>query len=248
MVGAGLERRPIRAVLFDVDDTLVDHERAQRAGLVAGLAGEGVVADEAAHQRWGQIVDAAFARYLTGELTFEEQRRVRARAMTGRALDDAEADAWIARSVAGFEGGLALFDDVLPTLELLRTEVPGVRFGAFSNVDGAFTRRKLGLVGLLPAFDVVLGMGEVAAPKPAAAPFLALCEALDVTPAEALHVGDRWATDAVAASDAGLLGVWLDRPGTHPGRRGPTPGTERDDVVVVRSLGAVVDLVRRASL
>ena len=188
-MGAGLHQRQIRAVLFDVDDTLVDHERAQRAGLVAGLAADGVVADEAAHRRWSEIVDAAFRRYLAGELTFEEQRRVRARAMTGRDLADGEADAWIARSVAGFEDGLALFDDVVPTLELLRAQVPGVRFGAFSNVDGAFTRRKLGLVGLLPAFDVVLGMGEVAAPKPAAAPFLALCEALDVAPAEALHVG-----------------------------------------------------------
>ena len=90
----------------------------------------------------GQIVDAAFARYLAGELTFEEQRRVRARAMTGRDLDDAEADVWIARSVAGFEDGLALFDDVLPTLEQLRTEVPGLRLGASQTLGEA------GLVGL----------------------------------------------------------------------------------------------------
>ncbi len=243
-------RQPIKAVLFDVDDTLVDHRRAQRAGLVAGLAGDGVVADEAAHTRWGELVDATFARYLAGELSFDEQRRVRVRAMTGRELDDAEADAWTARSVAGFEAGLALYDDAAPTLDQLTqlAQVRNLKLGAFSNVDGGFTRRKLELVGVLDRFDTVLGMGEVAAPKPAPDPFLALCAALKVEPSQAVHVGDRWGTDAVAAADAGLLGVWLDRPGAQGAGRRPAPGHGRDDIVVIQSLTEVVELVRFGSL
>ena len=153
--------------------------------------------------------------------------------MTGRELGDAEADAWMARSVAGFEAGLVLFDDVRPVLDELRRR--GLRLGAFSNVDGDFTRRKLGVVGVLDAFDVVLGVSDVAAPKPAAAPFLELCARLDVDPAVAAHVGDRWATDA------GLLGIWLDRPGAQV-RRGPAPGALREDVLVVRSLLEVLAL------
>jgi putative hydrolase of the HAD superfamily len=184
---------PIRAVLFDVDDTLVDHDRAQRAGLDAALAADGVLADAAAHERWRALVDATFARYLAGELSFAEPRRVRVRAMTGRDLTDAQADAWVARSVAGFEAGLTLYDDVLPALDVLR-RVPGVRLGAFSNVDGDFTRRKLAVVGILDRFDVVLGTSDVPAPKPAPDPFWALCRALDVSPAQALHVGDRAGT------------------------------------------------------
>lgn len=226
-------------MLFDVDDTLVDHRRAQRAGLVAGLAAEGRVPDEADHERWTGLIDATFARYLAGELSFTEQRRVRVREMTGRELGDAEADAWMARSVAGFEAGLVLFDDVRPVLDELRRR--GLRLGAFSNVDGDFTRRKLGVVGVLDAFDVVLGVSDVAAPKPAAAPFLELCARLDVDPAVAAHVGDRWATDAAGASDAGLQGIWLDRPGAQV-RRGPAPGALREDVLVVRSLLEVLAL------
>jgi putative hydrolase of the HAD superfamily len=237
----------VRAVLFDVDDTLVDHVAAQRAGLVAGLAADGVVPDEADHARWGELVDSTFRRYLAGELSFADQRRVRVRAMTGRDLDDAAADAWIAVSVAGFEAGLAVFDDVRPALAALR-ELPGVRLGAFSNVDGDFTRRKLGLVGLLECFDIVLGVSDVAAPKPSPQPFWALCAALDVPPDRALHVGDRWATDAAAARDAGLLGVWLDRAGGALAARRPPVGADQSGVVVVRSLSEVVDLARRASL
>lgn len=232
----------LRAVLFDVDDTLVDHARAQRAGLDAVLAVDGLVADAAAQVRWNALVDATFARYLAGELTFDQQRRVRVREMTGRDLDDDEAERWVAANVAGFEAALTVFDDVVPALDRI-IRLPGVRLGAFSNVDGTFTRRKLGLVGLLDRFDVVLGVEDVGAPKPAPEPFWAMCRALGAEPAEALHVGDRWATDALGAADAGLTGVWLDRPGADgPGRRPPPEHARAKAVPVVRSLLELADL------
>jgi len=241
----------IRAVLFDVDDTLVDHGRAQRAGLVAALAADGVVADEAAHARWTQLVDATFARYLAGELDFAEQRRVRVGAMTGRHLDDPEVDAWVARNVAGFEAGLTLYDDVLPALDTLRA-LPGIRLGAFSNVDGDFTRHKLGLVGIADRFDVILGTSDVAAPKPSPEPFWALCRALSVDPAHAVHIGDRWHSDAAAAVEAGLVGVWLDRPGADPRGRRPdplrAPTVDPDSVAVITSLLDLPQVVARVSL
>jgi putative hydrolase of the HAD superfamily len=238
----------LRAVLFDVDGTLVDHDVAQQAGLDAVLAADGLVADAAALARWNDLVDTHYARYLGGELTFDEQRRERVRDMTGRVMDDEAADAWVARNVAGFEAALVLFDDVLPTLDRLVGLVPGLRLGAFSNVSGTFTRRKLEIVGLLDRFDVVLGIEDVGAPKPGPEPFWALCRALDVEPGEALHVGDRWAIDADAARAAGLLGVWLDRPTADPvGRRPPPGATATAAVPVVRTLLELVDLVREAA-
>lgn len=241
----------VRAVLFDVDDTLVDHDRAQRAGLVAALAADGVVADEAAHARWKDLVNATFARYVAGELDFAQARRVRVRAMTDRHLDDAQVDAWVARNVAGFEAGLALYDDVLPALDALRA-LPGVRLGAFSNVDGDFTRRKLRLVGIADRFEVVWGTSDVAAPKPSPEPFWALCRALCVDPGQAVHVGDRWHADAAAAVAAGLVGVWLDRPGADPrGRaRDPlrAPNVDPDSVAVITTLRQLPDVVAQVSL
>ena len=235
-------------MLFDVDDTLVDHGRAQRAGLEAALATDGIRADAHAHQRWRELVETTFARYLAGELSFAEQRRVRVRAMTGRDLTDVEADTWIAANVAGFEAGLHLYDDVLPALDVLAS-LQDVRLGAFSNVDGDFTRRKLAVVGIGDRFDVVLGTSDVARPKPSPDPFLALCRALTVKPEQALHVGDRWHVDAAAARRAGLVGVWLDRPGTDSqGRRPPdgSPAAELDAVRVISSLADLPRLVLRS--
>ena len=34
-----------------------------------------------------------------------------------------------------------------------------------------------------------------------------------MAPAQAAYIGDRLHTDAIGAARAGLLGVWLDRPG-----------------------------------
>ena len=229
-------------MLFDVDDTLVDHERAERAGIATQLALVGRPVDEAVHQRWKTLVDESFARYLAGELSFVEQRRERARAMTGQPLTDASADAWIAGTVRGFEQALEPFADVEPVLAALADA--GLRLAAFSNVNGDFTRRKLGLVGLADRFEVILGNDDVGAAKPDAEPFLALCRGVGVEPHEAVHVGDRWLADVVGARAAGLAAVWLDRPGVDPAGRAPDAAHPADPAVpVIRSLAALPGLL-----
>lgn len=230
-----------RAVLFDVDGTLVDHDAAQRAALLGHLAALGEVADEAAWQRWRELEEHHYARYLAGELTFAEQRRERARAMTGGLLADDACDAWFAGYLARFEASWSLFADVVPALDALAGE--GLLLGAFSNVSGAFTRHKLGRVGLLDRFAVVLGDDDLGAAKPDPAVFLALCERLGVPAGEAVHVGDRFDKDAAGARDAGLLGVWLDRPGADPLGRVPPAGTDRAGVRVIEGLAEVAPLV-----
>ncbi len=221
----------MRAVLFDVDDTLVDHQSAQRAGIEAQMARLGLPVDEQVHRRWKLLVDTTFARYLAGELSFVDQRRERARAMTGKALSDGDADAWVAGTVRGFEAALRAFDDVAPALDRLTDS--GLRLAAFSNVNGDFTRRKLGLVGLLDRFEVVLGNDDVGAAKPSPEPFHAMCSALEVAAGEAVHVGDRWLPDVVGARAAGLSAVWLARPGLDPAGRVPDPAHPADPAVPV---------------
>jgi putative hydrolase of the HAD superfamily len=70
----------LRAVLFDLDGTLVDHEAASRAAVAewarsfpAGLD----VDDDALCGEWARLEAEHFARYLEGSLTFPEQRRAR---------------------------------------------------------------------------------------------------------------------------------------------------------------------------
>lgn len=232
------------AVLFDVDDTLVDHEGAARSGLALHLRDRGEDYGPDVWAQWVTVEHRHFDRYLAGELSFEEQRRARARDFTGAALTDAEADAWFDGYRRCFEAAWTVFDDVPPTLD--RLAASGLALGAFSNVDGAYTRRKLAAVGLLDRFAVVLGRDDVSAGKPSAEPFLTLAATLGAAPEAAAHVGDRYEVDARPARAAGLLGIWLDRPGSDLTFRGPQ-GPVDPEVRVISALGELVALVSDAA-
>jgi putative hydrolase of the HAD superfamily len=227
----------VTAVVFDVDGTLVDHDRAQHDGLTAHLADLGQALDDVTWRRWRKLEEHHFARYLAGELSFEDQRRARVRGFTGDPLDDDRADGWFDAYRVRFEESWRLFDDVLGTLARL----DGLTLAAFSNVSGAYTRHKLDRVGLLDRFVLSWGVDDVGAAKPDPRTYTAVLAELGVPHASAVHVGDRYESDARGACAAGVQGVWLDRPGADPAGRVPT--TDPDPrVAVVTSLLQVVDL------
>lgn len=66
---------PIRAVLWDIDDTLFDYTGADRAGLAAHLAAEGIAerygAPREALALWRRITDRHWERFAAGEGTFQ---------------------------------------------------------------------------------------------------------------------------------------------------------------------------------
>ena len=65
--------------------------------------------------------------------------------------------------------------------------------------------------------------------KPGATSFRLACEAVRVSPLQAVYVGDDYALDACGARDAGLRGIWLDRRGlASADHRGPVIGSLND--------------------
>ncbi|OEV11160.1 HAD family hydrolase [Streptomyces nanshensis] len=206
---------PIRAVLWDVDDTLFDYTGSDRSGALRHLEAERLLerhaSPEAALARWREVMDEQFARFLSGELGFHEHRRERARGFLGTPLTDDEADGWFARYVALYEQAWTLFPDAVPALDAL---TPGYRHGALSNSSTANQERKLRRLGIRDRFEVLLCADEIGHAKPAPEAFLAGCAALGLPPGEVVYVGDRYDIDARAADDAGLCGVWIDRAGS----------------------------------
>ncbi|WP_329146027.1 HAD family hydrolase [Streptomyces sp. NBC_01456] len=216
---------PLRAVLWDVDDTLFDYTGSDRAGVLRHLRAEGLLAayggEETALTRWRHAMETEFARFLTGELGFLDHRRARARTFLGRPLSDADADAWFGRYIAHYEACWTLFPDSLPALEAL---TPLVRQAVLSNSATANQERKLAALGIRERFEVVLCADELGHAKPAAEAFGRACQALGLTPAEVVYVGDKLDIDALGARDAGLAAVWLDRTG---GGEEPPEGVRR---------------------
>lgn len=195
-------------ILFDVDDTLIDHTAAQRAAAARLHAHVGSRADLGVFLReWDAATERHFARYLAGEIGHQEQRRARVRELIEPNLSDREADDLVAVYIAEYQRAWALFDDVLPCLARLS----GHRLGAVSNGNGVQQRAKLRQTGLLERFEYLVIADECGYAKPDAAIFAHACRVAGVEPADTVYVGDRYDLDAAPARSAGLDGVWLDR-------------------------------------
>lgn len=105
------------------------------------------------------------------------------------------------------------FADVLPALSRLRQRVA---LGSVSNGVA-----DLQAIGLAHFFDASIAAYRFGRAKPDAAIFHAACTALDVRPEEAVYVGDDPLLDVEGAQKAGLRAVWINRPELEPTRRLP---------------------------
>ncbi|GAA2651500.1 HAD family hydrolase [Streptomyces lunalinharesii] len=228
---------PLRAVLWDLDDTLFDYTGSDRTGVLRHLRTEGLLAsyggETAALTRWRQAMETEFARFLAGEQGFLDHRRARARTFLGTPLGDAEADAWFGRYIAHYEASWRLFPDSVPALEAL---TPLVRQAVLSNAATANQERMLTTLGIRGHFEAVLCADTLGHAKPAPEAFRGACAALDLPPADVLYVGDRLDIDGLGARDAGLTAVWLDRAGAEEPL---PPGVHR-----IRGLAELPELVR----
>jgi putative hydrolase of the HAD superfamily len=218
----------LRAVLFDLDGTLMNHEAARTAGLQAHLSGwlPGLDVDEFSRldEEWQRLEALHYDEYTRGECTFAEQRRRRVQGMRA-ALErepagELTADAWFGSYLRHYRAAWSAFDDVLPALSALTAAHPPVALGVVTNGEGEPQRAKLAAIGLGERFRVVVASGEEGVAKPEPTIFALACERLGVAQEQTAHVGDRLDLDAEAAVAAGLHGVWLDRLGAAPNPAG----------------------------
>ncbi|MGN6272720.1 MAG: HAD family hydrolase [Protaetiibacter sp.] len=211
-----MNSRDIRAVLFDLDDTLFAHRESVEAGILAhrtALGGAFATAEPASEfARWNALEEEHYHRYLAGEVDYLEQRRARARdfvAPYGLELDDEAALRWFADYTDHYRASWTLHDDARACLDAL----PPRALGIITNGDLDFQTAKIvatGLDALIP-LDHVIASGEVGVAKPHPGIFELAARHLGVEPRAACYVGDRLHTDAIGAARAGLLGVWIDR-------------------------------------
>ncbi|MGY0491558.1 HAD family hydrolase [Streptomyces sp. WG-D5] len=204
----------IKAIVWDIDDTIFDYANADTVGMREHLTVEGLLdgfgSVEEALVRWRAATRQHWARFEAGESDWEGQRRDRVRTFVGGAMADDEADGWFARYLAHYEAAWALFPDTVPALDALAA---GYRHAVLSNSSLHNQDRKLRALGVRDRFEAVLCAAELGVAKPEAAAFHAVCEELGLAPHEVAYVGDQPDTDARGAVDAGLSGIWLDRAG-----------------------------------
>lgn len=209
-----------RAILLDLDDTLIDDSGPVET-CWADACAEAARRDPAVGPTALRRAIAEYAGWWWRDPERNRRGRLDLRAATAEIVaaayarlgfpghPDAPRIAHLYRDLR--EERAALFPDAIPVIEALRSRA--VRLGMMTNGAGPAQRAKIRRFGLEAYFDHILIEGEAGYGKPDRRVFETLLSALDVRPAEAWAVGDNLEFDVLAPMALGVFGIWVNRHG-----------------------------------
>ncbi len=221
-------RPPLRAVIFDLDDTLHDdtaayHRAAQRVacdlGAARGVDAAALLAAYVAEAErfWQNLSDVQLKTSLGGVRT-----AMWLSALRSVGVDDLASAERCAADYNRFrKDELQIWPGVRELLAELRRD--GLRLALLTNGFAETHREKIAQLDLGDAFDELFIADEVGMVKPDPRLFRYACKQLGVEPAAAAMVGDRYERDIAGAAEAGLYTVWLNARGENlpQGARAP---------------------------
>jgi len=215
----------LRAVIFDMDETLLDwskregtwveitqtHLRPVHAYLTA--AGHKVPALGELAELYSDHSRKAWESIVPPEWNCPRQEDIFRATFHAIQLETAQIDFGEVQKRFGWGPipGVRAFDDVDEILRILRAAK--IKMGLVTNAAMPMWMRDAELkeLGILHYLDVRLTAGDVGKFKPHPHPFQVALERLKVSPTEAVFVGDRVEDDVVGAHAAGMRAVWLRR-------------------------------------
>lgn len=188
----------MKAILFDLDNTLIDFMRMKRISCEAAItamidAGLPMEKDHAykklfkLYEKHGIENQRIFQKFLK-ETIKKVDYRILARGVTA-----------YRRMQAGY---LEPYPQVRRTLIKLKEK--GIKLGIVSDAPRMRAWLRLTEMGLSDFFDVVITLDDTGKRKPHSMPFKTAIKVLGFSPSEILFVGDNPARDIVGAKKAGM--------------------------------------------
>ncbi|MFZ0699446.1 MAG: HAD family hydrolase [Thermoplasmata archaeon] len=233
-----------KVVLFDLDDTLFDHDRSCRMG-IAYLrrrdARWAARSTEELHAEYSRELGAIHPHVVAGTLSLDEARLLRFHRLArfcGFEIDEAEA----ARSSEEYRWRYLQARRTVPGARAVLDRLQGQSaIGVVTNNQVAEQHAKIRAIGLEDRLDFLVISERVGVSKPDPRIFQIALARAKARPEEAVMIGDSWASDVRGALGAGIRPIWFNR--FH--RTAP----ERADVPVIDSfvpVGTLTGLLARS--
>ena len=192
----------IRAIVFDLDNTLVDFMKMKAAAVEAAIDG---MIDAGLRLPREAVKERIDAIYLEQGL---EYQRVFDELLEGELgqIDPKILASGIVAYRRARGSAMVLYPHVGMTL--LELTKRGIRLGVVSDAPRAQVWLRLCDLGLQHNFDAVVTFDDTLERKPSATPFREVLRRLDVGPTEALMVGDWAERDVVGGNSLGMKTVF----------------------------------------
>jgi putative hydrolase of the HAD superfamily len=198
-------RRPLRAVIFDLYDTLIYLTNPILDQTRHALAIRANVDPDAWAALWrGNVVDR-----MLGKLgSLEDEIRGMLQQL-GADPSPALLATMVEQQIDGWARAVTIYPETQPILTALRQR--NLKLGLISNCSadaGAMVAR----IGLAQPFDAITLSCDVGLMKPDPAIYERTCRALGVTPAESMFVADGAFGELDASKALGMLTVKVEQP------------------------------------
>lgn len=195
-----LEPAP-KLVLFDLDDTLCDHDGSLNIRLNHSFAQ--TFPD---HLKRQQVVSRSAEIAWEGTDHFEDL--LAEFGIHDRSAADSARDRYVSDRFRGLE----LFADTLPVIQRVRESYS---IGIITNGPTDIQQPKLDLLQIEPLFSFVLISESVGIWKPDPGIFHLALEMGEARPEEAIYIGDSVSADVPGAHAAGMRAIWMNRKGVE---------------------------------
>jgi len=219
----------VRAVIFDLDDTITDFMSAADTAFISAFADiaeeHGVEVDDL-HARYMDLFEEFYTLHLEGHVNLEEFRAYRfsrAFELVGLPVDDSFLDMTVDFQFY-YDHELETFPGACEVLRDLDGFYP---LGLITNGPTDAQWRKINKFDLSEIFEVILISGQLGIAKPDPRIFDVALEGLRVAPEEAIMVGNSLEHDHMGAMNAGVRFVWAN----HRGMDLPDGWPEPDHIV-----------------
>lgn len=218
----------IDGILFDLDDTLLDHSGAAEHAFTHWAHNESIDPSLINQRLWREAERRYPPEPHNGiSMSFTRICRMRhflVNAVPERLMPgDEELVEKYESYLASYAGGWRLYTDTFDCLSRLRARF---RVGILTNGAALMQRQKIQTRGLGTRVDLIVISEEIGYAKPAPESFKIACDRLGIVPGHVLYIGDDPRIDIDGATNAGLHTALLVR-NTSPGEAAPEDLTSR---------------------